>query len=67
MMTRTFFLASAGVMAISSGIVQRIDALTGEVDHFTRCATCGQAFDMRDLEAVIHHEQPGHEPVPGSA
>lgn len=35
-----------------------------EVDHFEVCPECGQAFDRRDLELVMHHYQPGHKPIP---
>jgi hypothetical protein len=35
-----------------------------ESDHFYVCEKCGQAVDMRDLHAVIHHESEGHEPLP---
>jgi hypothetical protein len=31
-----------------------------EADHFYVCAECGQAVDMRDLGAVLHHEEDGH-------
>lgn len=32
-----------------------------EADHFITCPVCGQTIDMRDLEEVLRHEQPGHE------
>jgi len=35
-----------------------------EREHFYTCAVCGQAVDKRDLHAVLHHEQPEHEPLP---
>ena len=35
-----------------------------EAEHFFTCAECGQAVDMRDLGQVLHHEQPGHGPLP---
>ena len=34
-----------------------------EVEHFLNCRACGQAFDMRDLGQVFHHEEPGHKPL----
>lgn len=34
------------------------------LDHFYTCAECGQAVDMRNLEQVFHHEEPGHTPHP---
>lgn len=34
-----------------------------EVDHFYVCRACGQAVDMRDLGAVLHHEDDGHAPL----
>lgn len=35
-----------------------------EAEHFYACPACGQAVDCRDLGAVFHHEEPGHEPLP---
>lgn len=35
-----------------------------EAEHFYLCAACQQPVDMRDLAAVFHHEEPGHEPLP---
>jgi hypothetical protein len=35
-----------------------------ERSHFYPCEVCGQAVDKRDLFAVLHHEQPEHEPLP---
>jgi len=35
-----------------------------EREHFYTCAACGQAVDKRDLAAVFHHEDQGHEPLP---
>lgn len=32
--------------------------------HFYACLSCGQPVDKRDLAAVFHHEEPGHEPLP---
>lgn len=34
-----------------------------ESEHFMRCGSCGQAFDMRSLVQVAHHEVPGHNPL----
>lgn len=39
-----------------------MDART-RAEHYLTCAVCGQPFDLRDLGAVIHHEQAEHEPV----
>jgi hypothetical protein len=36
----------------------------GEIGHFYLCKACGQPVDKRDLAAVFHHEEPGHEPLP---
>ena len=48
-----------------TAIGQRIDGpAAGEDEHFAACAVCGQAFDMRDLSAVAHHEIEGHERLP---
>ena len=38
-----------------------------ESEHFMQCRACGQYFDMRDLGQVLHHEDPGHEPIPYDA
>ena len=35
-----------------------------EIEHFYLCAACQQPVDMRDLFAVFHHEEAGHEPLP---
>jgi hypothetical protein len=32
-----------------------------ESDHFEVCPECGVAFDMRDLNQVMQHVEPGHE------
>lgn len=37
------------------------DEIADESEHFTTCGECGDLFDMRDLEEVLHHEEPGHE------
>lgn len=34
-----------------------------EAEHFELCVTCGQAFDMRDLEQVLYHDEEMHEPM----
>lgn len=35
-----------------------------EAAHLYACKACGQAVDKRDLAAVFHHEEPGHQPLP---
>ncbi len=44
------------------------ERVAGEADHyrayFHACPACGQPVDRRDLAALLHHEQPGHEPLP---
>jgi hypothetical protein len=35
-----------------------------ELAHFYLCKACHQPVDMRDLGAVFHHEERGHEPLP---
>jgi hypothetical protein len=35
-----------------------------ESHHFMICPECGQAFDMRKLGDVFHHDEPGHKPLP---
>ncbi len=46
---------------ISRGTVigERIGAQPiDEAEHFWRCEACGGYFDMRDLGAVLDHEEP---------
>jgi hypothetical protein len=38
-----------------------------ELDHFMVCPECGQAFDMRRLGDALHHNEPGHKPLPTNA
>lgn len=35
-----------------------------EREHFIKCPECGQYFDCRELEQVLHHAEPGHGPFP---
>jgi hypothetical protein len=35
-----------------------------EIEHFYLCKVCHQPVDMRDLAAVFHHEEMGHDPLP---
>jgi RNA polymerase-binding transcription factor DksA len=35
-----------------------------EDEHFYVCQDCGQAVDYRRLGDVLHHEEPGHGPLP---
>lgn len=37
-----------------------------EADHFLICPACGQAVDCRRLGDVLHHDEPGHAPIPVS-
>jgi hypothetical protein len=34
-----------------------------EAEHFWKCELCGGYFDMRDLGAVLDHEEPLPHPV----
>ena len=34
-----------------------------EAEHFHVCGDCGQAFDLRSLVQVIHHNEPRHNPL----
>ena len=43
--------------------VQPID----EAEHFFKCEACGGWFDMRDLGAVLDHEEPLPHPVENQA
>ena len=47
-------------------IGERLDGepTTGEAGHFYLCKACQQPVDKRDLAAVFHHEEPGHQPLP---
>jgi DNA ligase D-like protein (predicted ligase) len=38
--------------------------LADEFAHFVACEHCGQNIDRRDLGAVLHHQEPGHDPIP---
>jgi hypothetical protein len=44
-----------------------LDDPATELEHFMTCAECGQSFDMRNLGDALHHDQPGHRPIPSSA
>ena len=35
-----------------------------ESDYFAMCPVCGQTFDMRELDEVLHHARGPHEPMP---
>ena len=37
---------------------------SGEDDPYYRCSKCGQLVDIRDLFALLHHEQRVHKPLP---
>lgn len=39
-------------------------SIEDEVKHFVVCAVCLQAFDERNLDELLHHSTPGHEPIP---
>jgi hypothetical protein len=39
---------------------------TDEARHFYVCPTCGQAVDMRNRGAVLHHQRKGHQPLPSN-
>ena len=39
------------------------EPVTGEAGHFYLCKACQQPVDKRDLAAVFHHEEPGHQPL----
>jgi hypothetical protein len=34
-----------------------------ESEHFIRCSACGELIDMRDLDAVLVHEERCEEPT----
>lgn len=34
-----------------------------EAEHFHVCGDCGQAFDLRSLAQVRHHDESGHKPL----
>ena len=31
--------------------------------HFVQCEECGQLVDCRQLGDVLHHDEPGHDPL----
>lgn len=35
-----------------------------ETRHFATCRDCRQAYDQRRLGDVLHHNKPGHDPLP---
>lgn len=37
---------------------------TDELHHFVLCPECAQAIDLRDLDQVLHHGDPGHDWIP---
>ena len=39
------------------------DSDDDELKHYFPCGACKQPVDMRDLDAVFHHEVPGHSPL----
>jgi hypothetical protein len=43
------------------------DEPANEADHFEICPVCGQAFDRRDLDQVLHHDEDAHDPIPPQA
>lgn len=46
-------------------IGRRVDGEpANELEHFIVCPSCGQMIDRRDLGQVIHHDEPGHAPLP---
>lgn len=38
--------------------------LQDEFDHFFSCDGCGQNVDRRELGDLLHHQEPGHLPIP---
>jgi hypothetical protein len=40
--------------------------LTPGDDHFMKCPACGSLVDLRDLEQVLRHQQPGHPAEPST-
>lgn len=38
--------------------------LESELEYYIACPDCGQAFDVRDLAEVYHHDEDGHAPLP---
>ena len=52
-------IASMTGIARGTVIDKRIDGQrTDEVEHFFKFEMCGDWFDMRDLGAVLEHEEP---------
>ena len=33
-------------------------------EYFTSCPVCGQAYDLRELDEVLHHTLGRHDPLP---
>lgn len=40
------------------------DDLDCSMAHFEECPECGQSIDRRRLGDVLHHDDPGHRPLP---
>jgi hypothetical protein len=38
-----------------------------ESDHFMRCPTCGQFYDVRDFTEVYYHDDHPHPPMKADA
>jgi hypothetical protein len=56
----------AGEIEPGEFIGERVGQEANEAEHFYVCPACGQAVDMGDLGAVLHHERKGHEPLPNN-
>jgi hypothetical protein len=35
-------------------------------EYFTSCPVCGQAYDLRELDEVLHHTLGRHDPIPSA-
>jgi hypothetical protein len=44
----------------SAGAVQPVKS---KGDYIARCPVCGQAYDLRELDEVLHHAAGLHEPL----
>jgi transcription initiation factor IIE alpha subunit len=50
--------AATGIKGVRIG-----KQVAAEAEHLQLCPDCGQALDLRDHGEVMHHIQPGHEPI----
>jgi hypothetical protein len=53
----------AKLVEIAPGVFEGSEPLD-EAEHFYTCAICNQPVDMRQLDDVLYHDRPAHQPRP---